>query len=107
MFKEITAKFQVIEDTSFINGDFYKDRSSFIFKVERYLSGAYSYGDRSSHDVKIIGAEAMTYYFDTRYAGLSTQKEEWTTYWKKWIEERFGLKVKLYEYEEKEIEMED
>ena len=107
MFKEITAKYQVLEDTSFIKGEFHKDRSKFIFKVERYLSGASAYGDRSAHKVDIIGAEAMPYYFDTRYEGISIQKEEWAIFWKKWIEERFGLKVKLCYYEEKKIEMED
>lgn len=107
MFKEITAKYQVIEDTSFIEGKFHKDRSNFVFKVERHLSGASSYGDRSAHKVVIIGAEAMPYYFDTRYEGISTQKEEWSATWRKWIEERFGLKVKLCSYEEKEIELED
>lgn len=107
MFKEITAKYQVVEDTSFIKGEFHKDRSQFVFKVERSLSGAFAYGDRSQHKVTIIGAEAMPYYFDTRYERISSQKEEWSTYWLKWIEERFGLKVKLCSYEEKGVEVED
>lgn len=107
MFKEITAKYQVVEDTSFIKGEFHKDRSNFIFKVERHLSGAFAYGDRSSHSVKIIGAEARPYYFDTRYDGIKPQKEEWSTFWRNWIEERFGLKVKLCSYEEKDVEVED
>lgn len=107
MFKEIKATYEVVEDTAYIDGDFHKDRSKFIFEVERYLSGASAYGDRSSHKVDIIGAEAMPYYFDTRYEGISTQKEEWTKFWKTWVEMRFGLKVKLSTYEEKEIELED
>lgn len=106
MFKEITAEYQVTEDTSFIKGEFHKDRSNFIFKVERYLSGASAYGDRSAHKVVIIGADAMPYYFDTRYEGISTKKENWSTFWREWIEERFGLKVKLCSYEENEVEME-
>lgn len=106
MFKEIIANFQVLEDTSFLEGRFHKDRSQFVFKVERYLSGASAYGDRSAHKVTILGAEAMPYYFDTRYEGISTQKEEWIAAWKKWIEKRFGLTVKICSYEEKEIELE-
>ena len=41
MFKEIKAVFKVLEDTSFIKGEWKKDRSHFIFEVKRMLSGAF------------------------------------------------------------------
>lgn len=107
MFKEIKARFQVIEDTAFLVGDYNKDRSKFVFQVERQLSGAFAYGDRSFHKVDILGVDAIPYFFDTRYEGISTEKDKWVATWKQWIEMRFGLKVKLSTYEEKEIEMED
>ena len=70
------------------------------------LSGAFSYGDRSCHSVKIINEpECFPYHFDTRYDGISKEKEEWLKFWKDWIEDRFGLKVELSEYNESEVEI--
>ena len=45
------------------------------------------------------------YHFDTRYDGISTEKEEWVKFWKDWIEDRFVLKVELSEYNENEVEI--
>lgn len=106
MFKEIKAVFKVSEDTSFIKGELKKDRSQFLFEVKRMLSGAYDYGDRSCHSVVITNVpEAFHYHFDTRYDGISTEKEAWVKFWKDWIEDRFGLKVELSEYNENEVEI--
>lgn len=108
MFKEITAVFKVSEDTSFIKGEWKKDRSHFLFEVKRMLSGAFAYGDRSCHSVKIINEpECFPYHFDTRYDGISTEKKKWVNIWKDWIEDRFVLKVELSEYSEKEVPLED
>lgn len=106
MFKEIKAVFKVSEDTSFIKGELKKDRSHFLFEVKRMLSGAYDYGDRSCHSVVITNVpEAFHYHFDTRYDGISTEKEDWLKFWKDWIEDRFVLKVELSEYNENEVEI--
>lgn len=106
MFKEIKAVFKVSEDTSFIKGELKKDRRHFLFEVKRMLSGAYDYGDRSCHSVVITNVpEAFHYHFDTRYDGISTEKEAWVKFWKDWIEDRFGLKVELSEYNENEVEI--
>ena len=107
MFKEITAVFKVSEDTAFIKGDWNKDRSHFLFEVKRMLSGASAYGDRSCHSVIITNEpNSFPYHFDTRYDGISTEKEEWLKFWKDWIEDRFVLKVELSEYSEKEVPLE-
>ena len=106
MFKEIKALFKVSEDTSFIKGEWNKDRSHFLFEVKRMLSGAFAYGDRSCHSVTITNVpEAFPYHFDTRYDSISTEKEAWVKFWKDWIEDRFGLKVELSEYNEREVEI--
>ena len=104
MFKEIKAVFKVSEDTSFIKGEWKEDRSHFIFEVKRMLSGAFAYGDRSCHSVIITNVPNATYYFDTRYDGISTEKEAWVKFWKDWIEDRFVLNVELSEYNENEVE---
>ena len=105
MFKEIKAVFKVSEDTSFIKGEWKEDRSHFLFEVKRMLSGAFAYGDRSCHSVVITNVpNALPYHFDTRYDGISTEKEAWIKFWKDWIEDRFGLKVELSEYNENEVE---
>ena len=106
MFKEIKAVFKVSEDTRFIKGHCNDDRSHFLFEVKRMLSGASAYGDRSCHSVIITNVpEAFPYHFDTRYDGISTEKEEWVKFWKDWIEDRFVLKVELSEYNENEVEI--
>ena len=105
MFKEIKAVFKVSEDTSFIKGEWKKNRSHFLFEVKRMLSGAFAYGDRSCHSVIITNVpEAFPYHFDTRYDCISTEKEAWVKFWKDWIEDRFALKVELSEYNENEVE---
>ena len=103
MFKNITARFKVVEDTAFKEGKWRRDRSEFIFEVKRYDGGAFRYGDYSSHSVEIVNADTMPYYFDTRYAGISTDKESWVEYWKDWIEEEYVLKVELADYEEEMV----
>ena len=107
-FKNITATFKVTEDTAFKRGTFHKDRSDFIFEVKRYESGATAYGDRSGHSVEIANhKEYMGHYFDTRYDGITTDKEKWITFWKDWIEEQYVLKVELVAYQEETIQIED
>lgn len=106
MFKEITATFKVQNDTAFNNGRWNKDRTYFIFEVKRMLSGASAYGDRSCHSCIITNVpDAFPYHFDTRYEGISTEKEKWIKYWKDWIEDRFDLVVYLDEYDENEVRM--
>ena len=100
MFKNITARFNVVEDTAFKAGKWNRDRSNFIFKVRRYDGGAFRYGDYSSHCLEIENAEEMPHYYDTRYAQISTDKEKWVKYWKDFIEEEYMLKVELADYEE-------
>ena len=108
MFKEITAVFKVSEDTAFIKGNWNKDRSHFLFEVKRMLSGATAYGDRSCHSVTITNVpEAFPYHFDTRYDGISTEKDTWVKFWKDWIEDRFELNVELSEYSEKQVPLEE
>ena len=108
MFKEITAVFKVSEDTAFIKGNWNKDRSHFLFEVKRMLSGATAYGDRSCHSVTITNVpEAFPYHFDTRYDGISTEKDTWVKFWKDWIEDRFELNVELSEYLEKQVPLEE
>lgn len=104
MFKNITARFNVVEDTAFKTGRWKKDRSHFVFKVERYDGGMFRYGDYSSHKVDIENINEMTHYFDTRYSGISTEKEKWIKYWKDWIEEEYELKVDLLDYKEEMVE---
>lgn len=105
MFKEIKAVFKVSEDTSFIKGEWKEDRSHFLFVVKRRLSGAFAYGDRSCNSLIITNVlKAFPYHLDTRYDGISTEKEVLVKFWKDWIEERFGLKVELSEYNENEVE---
>ena len=105
MFKEIKAVFKVSEDTSFIKGECKDDRRHFLFEVKRMLSGAFAYGDRSCHSVVITNVpNALLYHFDTRYDGISTEKEAWIKFWKDWIEDRFVLKLELSEYNENEVE---
>ena len=108
MFKEITAVFKVSEDTAFIKGDWNKDRSHFLFEVKRMLSGASAYGDRSCHSVIITNEpNSFPYHFDTRYDGISKEKDTWVKFWKDWIEDRFELKVELSEYSEQEVPLEE
>ena len=107
-FKEIKAIFKVVEDTAFKNGEWSKDRSDFKFEVERNLSGCFAYGDRSGHSIKITdskGTYFMPYTYDTRYDGISTQKDEWVKVWKDFIEDKFVLKIELDTYEENDYEI--
>lgn len=106
-FKGIKATFKVVEDTAFKNGVWKKDRSDFKFTVDRHLSGCSAYGDRSGHSIKITDSKGEYYmprYYDTRYDGISKEKDTWVKYWKQFIEEDYELKVELETYEEEEYE---
>ena len=109
MFKEITAKFKVVKDIAFEQKKFSWDRCVLEFIVKRQKSGASAYGDRSAHGLEITknGEWLDTKYYDTRYDGISTEKEEWLDFWKKYIEDNWTLKVELVDYEEKMVEDND
>ena len=99
MFTELTVKFKVVEDTAFKNGTWNKDRSDFIFEVRRFRSGCTAYGDRSGHTVEIVNhPETFAHHFDTRYSRISWKKKDWISYWKKWIQEEYVLKVEPYDF---------
>ena len=101
MFKEIKATFKVVEDTAFKEGRWKEDRSYFQFEVKRVRSGATAYGDCSAHVLDLPNVKGtMPKLFDTRYEGISTVKEKWISFWKKYIEEEYELKVELESYQE-------
>ena len=101
MFKTITAKFKVVNDTLFKKGRFGIDRSDWIIKVERYKSGATAYGDKSGHSVIIENKpEYMGHYYDTRYDGIPTDKRNWLAYWKAFVEYLYQLEIELIDYQE-------
>lgn len=109
-FKNIKATFKVVEDTSFKNGEWKKDRSDFVFEVNRYVSGAFAYGDRSGHSISITDSKGEWYmpkYYDTRYSRIGWEKDSWVKYWKEFIEEEWMLKVELKDYEESYEEIKD
>lgn len=106
-FKEIEASFKVKKDTAFIKGDFYKDRSSFIFKIKRLRSNCFKYGDMSAHTLQILNSwGAYRQFFDTRYNGIPTAKKEWLDYWKRWLENEYELKIELIDFKSKYINIE-
>ena len=105
MFKEMKIRFKVTKDTAYDRGSWAHDRSDFIFEVKRFRSGATSYGDHSGHTVEIVNhPETFKHHFDTRYAGISREKETWISYWKSWIQDEYELAVDPYDYEENLIE---
>lgn len=74
--------------------------------IERHLSGAFAYGDRSAHELD-FNNDSMPNYYDTRYDRISTDKDLWLEFWKRYIEINFLVKdLKLVSYEEniKEVE---
>ena len=105
MFKEMTASFKVAKDTAFLEKGFYKDRSQFEFTIKRQPSGCFKYGDRSAHSLYVNGGWSNGY--DTRYDGISTEKDKWLAFWKKFIEEEWGLELKLVDYQEQMVEFEE
>lgn len=104
-FKEMTARFAVCEDTAFKAGTWHKDRSDFMFEVKRFRSGCTAYGDHSGHTVEIVNhPETYKHHFDTRYVGISKNKDEWISYWKNWIENEYNLKLKQMGYSEELVD---
>lgn len=107
-FKEIKATFEVV-------GGYPKDLQDdtewkSIFLITRHLSGAFAYGDRSSHSLSIfnegeaIDEKKCDYYYDTRYDHIPTNKTEWVKEWTEYIKSNWcKVKyVKLLTYEENE-----
>ncbi len=98
-FKEMVVNFKVVKDTAFISKAFNKDRTGWNFKVSRYLSGAFAYGDRSGHKIEIDNGKdyIMPKMYDTRYDGISTDDDEWVKFWKKFIEDEWMLELEAQE----------
>ena len=90
-FKEMQVIFEVVssENAYFEVGN--------RFKVKRIKSGAFAYGDRSAHTIDCDNATKTHCCFDTRYCCISTQKTIWRKYWKNYIEEAYGVKLKVIE----------
>ena len=65
LFKKITATFNAIN----------RNNDPVEIKVERVVSGANAYGDRSAHIVYVNGDYYQS--FDTRYDGIKTDKKGW------------------------------
>lgn len=87
-FDNLKAVFEITAS----NNEFFEKGDRFV--VKRFESGAFAYGDRSAHTIDCDN-EAQTHrYYDTRYAGISTNVTIWRNYWKKQIEEEFGVKIK-------------
>ena len=99
-FKTIKAEFEV------------KARNyHYRFVIERRKSGAFAYGDRSSHLLRVLDwdtrEEKGWHLYDTRYDRLSTKKEKWVENWKKFIRSHWQHhpEVRLMSYEEGEEEI--
>ena len=89
-FKQISAVFKA------------KDKN-ITFLVERRVSGASNYGDRSAHTLKVDNN--MSQLFDTRYDGISTDKQKWITFWECYILNNYLVTgIELESYSEKMIE---
>ena len=88
-FNDMKCVFEVVES----NNEYFEagDR----FKVKRFESGAFAYGDRSAHTIDCDNEVQIHRYYDTRYAGISTNTPVWRNYWKSYIEKEFNVKVKL------------
>ena len=101
MFKNMTVKFVVTEDTALKEGRWDYDRSDFIFEVKRFRSGATAYGDCSGHTVEIVNhPETYKHHYDTRYESISCEKDAWIAFWQKFIEEKYELKLQAKDYTE-------
>ena len=104
-FKEMKVTFKVTEDVAYKAGGWKEDRSYIKFVVNRYESGATHYGDHSGHTLYLDGAKGtMPKYFDTRYEGISTDKDAWIAFWKEYIEREYVLDVEPEGYEEKYVD---
>lgn len=99
-FKKIEGKFKL----SFDNGERHFD---YDVQIGRHLSGAFKYGNRSSHRIDLNGEFYSL--FDTRYEQIPTNKEEWVSYWTEWVKEQWSnnsnVKVELVDYKEEFIPM--
>lgn len=76
-------------------------------EIKRVKNG-FDYGDNSFHSINLNGVNHK--YFDTRYDGIPTTKEEWLSVWEDWLQEEWGhnkdFEIKLIDYKEEEIEVE-
>ena len=99
MFKEIKAVFKT-------KSDLLRESRNFKFEVERVQSGAFGYGDKSAHTMRIYADDEFINdkYYDTRYDGISTNKEEWIKLWKEFIQDKWGLQVECISFELKEVQ---
>lgn len=94
MFKNIKAVFEAKGNKNFCH-----------VVVKRFVSGATPYGDTSGHSLELINEKQVVIenrYYDTRYDGISTKKDEWVKTWKEFVEDRYGVELELIGYEEKE-----
>lgn len=104
-FKEIKAVFTATN----------RNNEEITITIERKLSGAFSYGDRSSHYFYVNDKLYRSY--DSRYDGIPTEKDKWLNEIKKYIilpefydgdqynEQRNSDDLKLISYDEKIIEI--
>lgn len=60
-----------------------------LVEIKRKLSGAFAYGDRSSHTIMVNGNHQ--YSFDTRYDGISSEKGKWLKFWKEWLNDNWKI----------------
>lgn len=88
MFKEMKAIFEVVET----NNEYFAKGDRFV--VKRLKSPCFAYGDQSQHIIDCDNEYNTHVGFDTRYSGISTQATAWRNYWKKYIEDNYGLKVR-------------
>lgn len=106
MFKEMEVNFKVVKDEPFEKGEFNLNRVDWTFKVKRYKSGCFEYGDKSGHSIT-INNPANDYfvpnYYDTRYDGISTEKEKWIEFWKGFIEDKWVVKLEVLDFSESEV----
>lgn len=79
-FKNITATFK-LTICDWRTGEILNEPLN--VEIKRELSGAFAYGDRSTHTVMVNGNRYQS--FDTRYDGISTEKEKWLKFWKEWL----------------------
>ena len=96
MLKNIIANFEVV-------GYCYHYR----FEIKRQESGAFHYGDHSCHTLDIYDYNKNNewigdYLYDTRYDGVSTEKDKWVKVWVAFIKENWHKvqSVKLLDYKE-------
>ena len=77
-FKTIEAKFRVKTRTY-----------DYEFTIERKVSGAFAYGNRSCHILIISDFKTKKQlrdeYYDTRYDSIPTEKGQWVNFWTRWI----------------------